>query len=166
VRAAGVLAFVVSLALVGALAYLLLAGRPEPGSGRAPSGVAATQPSPRATLGPSLPAADAEPDDAGVPSKESERTATAFVDAWLTRDRSQRLARLKLLTVPPLYAGLAYTEPGEIPTAHLVGQPRVQDAGAYSIRYRVRLSDRSEILVSTVYDGTGWLVASVDPVVG
>jgi hypothetical protein len=165
VLAVAVLVSIVVLALVGALAHHLLAGRSAPGPGRGASGVVVPAPSARATPRRSS-AVAGEPDDAGVSSKESANAAAAFVDAWLTKDRSQRLARLKATTVSSLYEGLTYTDPAEIPTAHRVGRPRVEDAGAYLVRYRVTLSDRSQVLVSTVYDGTGWLASAVDPVVG
>ena len=160
VLAAGITVLLVSALLVAVSAHLL-AGRSAPPAADPVSGT--PRPSTRTEPPRASPAAPVEADDAGVPSKESAHAAAAFVDAWLTKDHSQRLDRLKDLAVTSLYEGLTYTDQAEIPTAHRVGSPRVENAGSYLVRYRVTLSDGSMVLVSTVYDGTLWLVASVDP---
>jgi len=162
----GLVVLVLCVPLVVALVHLL-GSRPAPGQEADASGVTTISPSPMAAKpSPTLPAVPRDPDDAGVPTKESARAASAFVDAWLTKDSTARLDRLKDLTVTSLYEGLTYTDPAEIPAARRVGGPRVEDAGAYLVRYRVNLSDRSDVLVSTVYDGTRWLVGAIEPAAG
>lgn len=159
------IALVMCVVLVVALIHLLT-GRSAP-SPEVASAITTPGPStPVAEPSPSLTAVPGDPDDAGVPSKESVQAAASFVDAWLTKDSTQRLGRLKDLTVSTLYEGLTYTDPAEIPTARRIGAPRVEDAGSYLVRYRVTLSNRSQVLVSTVYDGTRWLVGSIEPAVG
>ena len=96
----------------------------------------------------------------------AQRAAAAFVDAWLTKAPAKRLPALRNLTVPALYKGLTFTDPALIPTAHRAGQPRVEDTGPYLVRYRVSLSDRSEVIVAALYDGIHWLVESVEPAGG
>ncbi len=163
--AIGLVVLVLCVLLVVALVHLF-SGRSAPGQEAAASGVTVS-PAPRpAKPSPTLPAVPRDPDDVGVPTKESARAAATFVDAWLTKDSTRRLDRLKDLTVTSLYEGLTYTDPAEIPAARRVGGPRVEDAGAYLVRYRVSLSDRSEVLVSTVYDGTRWLVGSIELAAG
>jgi hypothetical protein len=156
----GLAALVLGVLLVAGLVHWLV-GR----SGTGPE--AATTPQTSTPLASPTPSAtpylNGDPDDAGVPSKESAKAAASFVDAWLTKDRTRRLERLKSLTVTSLYEGLTFTDVAEIPAARRVGGPRVEDAGSYLVRYRVTLSDRSEVLVSTVYDGSRWLVESVEP---
>ena len=144
----------------------LFSGGPTAGQEATASGVSIVSPGPEAAKPSPQPVVPRDPDDAGVPTKESARAAASFVDAWLTKDSARRLDRLKDLTVTSLYEGLTYTDPAEIPAARRVGGPRVEDAGAYLVRYRVTLSDRSEVLVSTVYDGTRWLVGSIEPAAG
>lgn len=162
--AIGMAALVLCLLLVVGLVHLF-GGRSGTGRDSGAASRTSTPPPMRPTTEPS-PDVPVDPDDAGVPSKESARAAGAFVDAWLTKDRSRRLQHLKNLTVTSLYEGLTFTDPAEIPTARRVGRPRVEDAGSYLVRYRVTLSDRSQVLVSTVYDGTRWLVESIDRAVG
>jgi hypothetical protein len=156
----------VCVLLVVALVYFFAVRSPRAPEPAAAGRTATQRSTPTAQSGPPSPKAAGQADDAGLPSRESAQAAAAFVDAWLTKDRAQRLARLKVLTVTSLYQGLTFTDPQEIPSAHRVGRPRVEDAGSYLVRYRVALSNGSEVLVSSVYEGNGWLVGSIEPSVG
>jgi hypothetical protein len=163
----GLIALVLTVALVVTVDRLL--AEPEsPSEGAGAPATATVSAGPTADATPPLPTppAEGDVDDSGKPSKQAARTAAAFVDAWLITDTTKRLARLKKVTVKPLYEGLVYTDPAQIPSAHRVGAPHVEGSGPYQVLYRVALSDESEVYVSTIYDGSVWLVESIEPVVG
>lgn len=95
-------------------------------------------------------------------------TAVAFMAGWLNVDPAGRVAALRRTATPELAQALAGTDRRHIPSAHLVGSPKVNSLAPdnTSATVWVVLSNGDAIALELIGDPSGpqgWRVADVAP---
>lgn len=160
------------LLLVAVLAVVTVLVASLVSSGRTPEAAppeetavsAAATPTPAPSSSSPLPSGSDAGEGLEVP-EGSQQAATAFVRAWLERDRTTREPALAQVSSPALAEGLMLTDPANIPRARPRGAPVLEDASTYSAQFTQALSVGPAIKIYLVADPEaryGWLAASVE----
>ena len=153
------------LAVVTVLVASLVGSGRSPGAAPAETAVSATAtPTPAPSSSSPLPSGSDAGEGLTVP-EGSQQAASAFVRAWLDRDRKTREPALVQVSSPALAEGLMLTDPANIPRATPRGAPVLEDASTYSAQFTQALSAGPAIKIYLVADPEaryGWLAASVE----
>jgi hypothetical protein len=145
------------LVLVGLFAALLLGGWLLSGHGRSGGGTAATTRATSSAVG--LP-------EVGPATDVAVRFATLWAAKPANQTKTQWLDALRPLATQQLAAGLAYTDPANLPGGRPSGAPTVRFVSTASTLIAVPLSAGAPVLVTVVQDGGQWRVADIQPSVG
>jgi hypothetical protein len=98
-------------------------------------------------------------------SESVTRVATAFAQAWSSSSRSQQEWTLGIqpFVTPALAAGLAQTDPAQVPATKVTGEAVLIQASATSAQVRVP-TDGGSVVVTVIRAGSGpWQVSDVAP---
>ena len=141
-------------------------------SGRAPEAASSREVSVSTAATPTLAPSTSSPLPSGSDAGEglavpegSQQAATAFVRAWLDRNRQTREPALAQVSSPALAEGLMLTDPDNIPRAKPRGAPVLEDASTYSVQFTQAFSTGPSIQIYLVADPEsryGWLATSVE----
>lgn len=161
------LVLVAVLAVVTVLvASLVSSGRTPEAASSPEMPISAAAPSLTPASSPSSPLPSGSDAGEGLAVPEgSQQAASAFVRAWLDRDRKTREPALAQVSSPALAEGLMLTDPANIPRVTPRGAPVLEDASTYSAQFTQALSTGPAIKIYLVADPEaryGWLAASVE----
>jgi hypothetical protein len=145
------------LVLVGLVAVLLLGGWLL--SGHGPSGG-------RTGAGTSTTSSAVGLPEVGPATDVAVRFATLWAAKPANQTKTQWLEGLRPLATQQLAAGLAYTDPANLPGGKPNGTPTVRFVSTASTLIAVPLSGGGPVLVTVVQDGGQWRVADIQPAVG